>query len=74
MGLVQAKLKSRNPRKEEFTAIEVKALVDTGVVHLCIPDIAIQLGLETLEQREVILAGAKRTLSSFRRCGSDCSF
>ena len=39
----------------------MRALADSGAVHLCIPEhIAIQLQLRELEQREVILADGRR--------------
>ena len=42
----------------------MRALADSGAVHLCIPEhVAIQLQLRELEQREVILAdGHRRTV------------
>ena len=40
-------------------------MADTGAVHLCIPEhLAIQLHVEPLEQREVVLAdGRRRTVA-----------
>lgn len=62
MGLTNATIKLSNPRKPELAAVEIKALADTGAVHLCIPNhIVIQLGLESVEEREVTLAdGVKK--------------
>lgn len=63
MGLVNAKLTMRNPRRPDIGMVEVAALVDTGAVHLCIPEhIQIQLELETIERREVTLADGSRRL------------
>ena len=61
MGLVYADLELSNPRKPDFTAVSQRALVDTGSTFLMIPQhVAIQLGLELLEEREITLAdGAK---------------
>lgn len=44
--------------------MEVRALADTGAVHLCIPEhIALQLKLDEQEKREVTLAdGSKRLI------------
>ena len=57
MGLVTAQLVLSNPRDPTISAIEAPALADTGSVFLCIPEhICLQLGLETLQEREVILA------------------
>lgn len=62
MGLVNAKLLLKNPRKPELQSIEVDALADSGSVHLCIPPhVQIQLGLEEISKKEVTLAdGGKR--------------
>ena len=42
----------------------MSALADTGAVHLCIPEhVALQLQLQELEKREVVLAdGHRRTV------------
>jgi len=47
--------------RPEIEAIDAKALVDSGALELCIPKhLAIQLKLETVEQREITTAdGAK---------------
>lgn len=65
MGLIYTKLTLSNPKKSDLKAIEVQALADTGALHLCIPEhIAIQLSLEELEKREVIIAdGSKKSVS-----------
>jgi hypothetical protein len=50
-----------NPSSPELQGLEVRALADSGAMHLCIPEhIAIQLQLRELEQREVILADGRR--------------
>lgn len=52
-----AQLILSNPRDAAIEPVEVPALADTGSVFLCIPDhIRVQLGLETLQEREVVLA------------------
>ncbi|MFS6828254.1 clan AA aspartic protease [Cyanobium sp. ATX 6F1] len=57
MGLIRADLQLANPTRPELQPVAVSALGDTGAVHLCIPEhLVIQLQLETLEQREVVLA------------------
>ncbi|MBX6422643.1 clan AA aspartic protease [Thermosulfurimonas sp. F29] len=65
MGTIRAELLLSNPRRPDVKPIKVNALVDTGALHLCIPEhVRIQLGLEELEKREVILAtGDRRTVS-----------
>lgn len=57
-----ADISLRNPRDAKLQPLEVRALVDTGATHLCIPEhVAIQLRLETMYQREVTIAdGSKR--------------
>lgn len=52
----------KNPRLSELGGVEVDALVDTGAVHLCIPEhVRIQLKLEAIDEKEVTLAdGSKR--------------
>ncbi|MBL7997199.1 MAG: clan AA aspartic protease [Candidatus Kapabacteria bacterium] len=50
-----------NPTKQSLLPIEQTTLVDTGTLHLCIPEhVALQLELQELEQREVLLADGKR--------------
>ena len=61
MGLANAKIQLRNPRRPELEAVEIDALADTGSVHLCIPQhINIQLGLEEKDTKEVALADGSR--------------
>lgn len=63
MGLVYAEINLSNPRKVGIEAITVKSLVDTGTLHLCVPEhIAIQLELEELYKREVTTADGKKHL------------
>lgn len=66
MGLVNAKIRLLNPANPVMEAIDVNALVDTGALHLCIPEhIRLQLGLQELEKREVILADGRRQLCPY---------
>jgi clan AA aspartic protease len=62
MGLIRTDITLRNPRDRSFAPLSVTALVDTGALHLCIPEsLSIQLKLETLEERSVTTAdGVKR--------------
>jgi len=64
MGLVAAKVLLGNPKDSGLEAIEVETLVDTGSVHLCIPEhIQIQLKLEEIDKKEVTLAdGSKKVV------------
>jgi clan AA aspartic protease len=66
MGIVNAKLLLKNPRKQELEPVEVEALVDTGAVHLCIPEhIMIQLELEEIDKKDVSLADGSEKLVSY---------
>ncbi|NIM16794.1 MAG: clan AA aspartic protease [Candidatus Aminicenantes bacterium] len=63
MGIVNAKVILKNPRKEELTPLEVEALADSGAVHLCIPEhVKIQLKLEEIDKKEVTLADGGKKL------------
>jgi clan AA aspartic protease len=63
MGLVNAKVILKNPRKPELTPIEVDALADSGSLHLCIPEhIKVQMELEEIGKKEAILADGSRKL------------
>ena len=63
MGLTNAKLQLRNPKKNDIEPVEIEALADTGAVHLCIPKhIQIQLELEEIDKKEVTLADASQIL------------
>ena len=63
MGLVNAQIILKNPRKPDLSAVEISALADTGAVHLCIPyHIQIQLELEEIDKKEVTLADGSRKL------------
>jgi clan AA aspartic protease len=60
VGLVYANISLSNPRKPELTSLEVKSLVDTGAVMLCIPEhMANQLSLEQNGTRHVSTADGR---------------
>jgi clan AA aspartic protease len=65
MGITRATIQLRNPTRPELPPLHVEAVVDTGALHLCIPQhVAIQLELAEHERREVTLAdGSRRTVS-----------
>jgi clan AA aspartic protease len=66
MGLIRTGITLRNPRDPGLAPLTVKALVDTGSLHLCIPaHLAIQLKLERLEEREVATADGVRHLCAY---------
>ncbi len=63
MGLINAKIELSNPKSSNIQSIKVNSLVDTGSLHLCIPEhIAIQLELEELYKREVTTADGSKHL------------
>jgi len=63
MGLVNANIVLKNPRKPDLEPVEVNALADSAAVHLCIPPhIQIQLELEEIDKKEVTLADGSRKL------------
>lgn len=65
MGMLNATLKLRNPRRPDIPTVDVDALADTAPFTLCIPQ-AIQdaLELEALEERSVVLAdGGRRSVA-----------
>ncbi len=66
MGLIYANISLANPRNRELKPIMVKALVDTGALHLCIPNhVAIQLSLDELDKREVTTASGEKRLCAY---------
>ncbi len=68
MGLIHTNICLSNPKHSDLHKMEVTALVDTGALHLCIPEhLKIQLQLEELEKREVTLASGEKKLCSY--CG-----
>jgi clan AA aspartic protease len=57
MGLVYADVRLTNVRDDSLSPITVNALVDSGALHLCIPEaVAVQLKLEEIERRQVTIA------------------
>ena len=61
MGLIHASVQLLNPSNPDVQGLDVSALADSGVVHLCIPEhVALQLQLRELERREVVLADGRR--------------
>ncbi len=63
MGLVHAEIILKNPRKPELEPVKVLTLVDSGAVHLCIPEhIMLQLELEESDKKAVLLADGSEKL------------
>jgi clan AA aspartic protease len=63
MGLVNAEVTLRNPRRPELAPVKVEALADSGALHLCLPEhVRIQLELEDIDKKEATLADESRKL------------
>lgn len=63
MGLIYADIQLSNPYSAELAPVQVKSLVDTGAMFLCIPEhISIQLKLKEFEKREVTIADGSKKL------------
>lgn len=61
--MTNAKVVLKNPREPKLKSIEVTALVDSGAVHLCIPEhVMFQLKLEEIDKKEVTLADGRKEL------------
>jgi clan AA aspartic protease len=66
MGIINAEIQLSNPRNRALHPVVVRALADTGALHLCIPEhIAIQLELEELYKREVTTADGGKHLCAY---------
>ena len=62
MGVFKSEITLRNPVQPTLKPVKVTALVDTGALHLCLPEhIALQLELKELEKREVTLEKNEET-------------
>lgn len=63
MGYVHSEITLKNPRLSDLKPVLVNALVDTEALMLCIPEhVALQLQLETNNQREVTVADGRKQL------------
>ena len=57
MGLLHADIELANARLDDLSPMTVSALVDSGALHLCVPQhVAVQLRLPVLDRRVVSLA------------------
>jgi len=66
MGLIYTRVTLGNARRPEISPIEVEALVDTGALHICIPEhLALQLELEGFDRRELTFAVGSQKLASY---------
>lgn len=66
MRLIRARISLANPKDARLSPFDADALVDTGALHLCIPQhVAVQLQLQEIYQREVTTADGRRTLCPY---------
>ena len=66
MGITYADLRLANQARPDLEEVNASAVVDTGALHLCIPEhIAMQLQLNPLKQREVQTADGKSHLVDY---------
>lgn len=66
MGLIYATVELRNPKDNTLNPLNVRTLVDTGALQLCIPaHVALQLKLEELQKREILTADGKKILCPY---------
>lgn len=68
MALIHTTITLKNPTLASFVSIDTTALVDTGALHLCIPEhMALQLGfdLNTSMVREVTTANSKKHMCPY---------
>ena len=60
MGLFDAELELTNARNDELAPVTVSALVDSGAMHMCIPQhVALQLQLPVQDRRGVTFADGR---------------
>jgi clan AA aspartic protease len=61
MGLVYADITLSNPSRPDLASMTVSALVDSGALHLCVPEhVAEQLALQEEDVKEVWLADGQK--------------
>lgn len=66
MGLVYADIELTNARDDALRPMQVRAMVNSGALHLCLPrHVATQLGLLPLDQRTVTTADGREHLVDY---------
>ncbi len=66
MGTIRISIKLSNPLKQNLAPNETVALVDTGSINMCLPKyLAIRLGLQELEKRDVLVADGRMVKCSY---------
>ena len=63
MGLITVKISLANPKRPDIQPVEADALVDTGALHLVIPEhVRLQLALDQTGTKEIELADGSHRL------------
>ena len=66
MGLVYQDIRLANAARADLEDIDANALVDSGAVDLCIPElVAKQLRLEKFEERMITVADGRRVIVDY---------
>lgn len=66
MGITYADFRLGNDARDDLEEIDANAVVDTGALHLCIPEhLAMQLQLKARSQREVQATDGKSHLVDY---------
>jgi clan AA aspartic protease len=66
MGYIHAEIELSNPRESGLNPLNVRAMVDTGALTLCIPEhVQLQLRLEEAEKREITTADGRKSVVSY---------
>jgi clan AA aspartic protease len=66
MGIILTDIELANARQDDLLPMTVSALVDSGAVHLCIPQhVANQLNLPVLDRREVTVANGESQMVDY---------
>jgi clan AA aspartic protease len=60
MGLVFTSVEVANARRDDLSPMELRVLVDSGAMHLCLPrEVVLQLDLAVLDQRTIAYADGR---------------
>jgi clan AA aspartic protease len=66
MGIIYTEIRLGNVGRSDLEEINATALVDSGALHLCIPEhVAVQLQLVRLQKREVTTADGRSHLVDY---------
>ncbi len=66
MGLFHAEIELTNARDDELAPVTVNALVDSGAMHMCIPQhVALQLQLPVQDRRGVTFADGREEMVDY---------